>query len=120
MKKIIHILIAALCVILLPFTACSTDLQNNAETPHKINYTEGDTKEPASETAATGNSETEELPTTKNNVEQNYILNTNSKKFHYPSCASAQRISNKNKQEYLGTRTEILDKGYKPCGNCNP
>ena len=49
-----------------------------------------------------------------------YILNTNTKKFHYPSCSSVKRMSEKNKGYFTGTRDEVIAKGYDPCGNCNP
>ena len=49
-----------------------------------------------------------------------YILNTNTKKFHYPSCRSVKQMKDKNKQEYTGTRDEVISKGYDPCKNCNP
>lgn len=49
-----------------------------------------------------------------------YILNTNSKKFHYPSCKSVKQMSEKNKDEFVGTRDELISRGYSPCGNCNP
>ncbi len=49
-----------------------------------------------------------------------YILNTNSKKFHYSDCGSAGRISEKNKDVYTGTREELIARGYSPCGNCDP
>ena len=49
-----------------------------------------------------------------------YILNTNSKKFHYPYCGSAARISSKNRRDYTGTREELISWGYSPCGNCDP
>ncbi len=53
--------------------------------------------------------------------EQNtYVLNTNSKKFHHPDCSSAKTIADKNKQTYTGTREELIDDGYSPCGNCDP
>ncbi len=51
---------------------------------------------------------------------QTYILNNNSRKFHYPSCSSAQKISPKNKGEYYGTREELIAQGYDPCGSCHP
>ncbi len=120
MKKNSHILIAVLCVIFFLFTACSGNVKNSAETPHKIIYTAGDTKEPTFETNVPANSDIEEPPVSENKVAQNYILNTNSKKFHYPSCASAKRIREKNKKYYVGTRSEVIAKGYAPCGNCNP
>lgn len=49
-----------------------------------------------------------------------YILNTNTKRFHYPSCSSVDEMKDKNKQEYTGTRDELLADGYKPCGRCKP
>lgn len=49
-----------------------------------------------------------------------YILNTDSKKFHYPSCHSAAKIKPENYGEFDGTRDEIIARGYSPCGNCDP
>ena len=49
-----------------------------------------------------------------------YVLNTNSKKFHYPSCSSVDQMSEKNRQYYNGSRQEIIDMGYSPCGRCKP
>lgn len=51
---------------------------------------------------------------------QNYVLNTNTKKFHYPSCSSAKQIKDKNRDEYTGTRDELIAMGYSPCGKCHP
>lgn len=49
-----------------------------------------------------------------------YILNTNSKKFHYPDCSSVDQMNESNKQEFFGTRDEAIAQGYDPCGRCNP
>ena len=49
-----------------------------------------------------------------------YVLNTNTKKFHYPSCKSVKQMSEKNKAFYNGTREEVIAMGYDPCGNCHP
>ena len=49
-----------------------------------------------------------------------YILNTNSKKFHYPSCSSVDSMKESNKQEFYGTRDELISQGYSPCGRCRP
>ncbi len=49
-----------------------------------------------------------------------YVLNTNSMMFHYPTCGSGGLISAKNKAYYYGTREELIEKGYSPCGNCHP
>lgn len=49
-----------------------------------------------------------------------YILNTNTKKFHYPSCSSVDDMKEKNKQEYSGSRDDLINQGYSPCGRCHP
>lgn len=52
--------------------------------------------------------------------EQTYIINENSKKFHDPDCSGAADIKEKNKREFTGTRDELIDQGYEPCGRCKP
>lgn len=49
-----------------------------------------------------------------------YVLNKNTKKFHYNSCISVKKSSRKNKEVYIGFRSEVIDMGYTPCGNCRP
>lgn len=49
-----------------------------------------------------------------------YILNTNTKKFHYSGCGSVKKMKESNKKQYTGTREEVIKKGYSPCGNCKP
>ena len=49
-----------------------------------------------------------------------YVLNTSTKKFHLPSCSSAKKIKDSNKETYNGSRDELISKGYEPCKNCNP
>ncbi len=49
-----------------------------------------------------------------------YILNTSTKKFHYPNCASAKKIADKNREETTKSREELIAEGYSPCGNCDP
>lgn len=49
-----------------------------------------------------------------------YILNTNTKKFHYPSCSSVKQMKESNKKEYTGSRDDLIAQGYDPCKKCNP
>ena len=60
----------------------------------------------------------EELP--DNDLETEYILNTNSKKFHTTDCSGAKNISPKNKTRFKGDRDELISQGYSPCGTCDP
>ena len=50
----------------------------------------------------------------------NYVLNTNTGKFHYPDCSSVKDMAEKNKEFFSGTREEAIARGYSPCGRCRP
>lgn len=50
----------------------------------------------------------------------NYVINTNTEKFHYTSCPSADDIKPSNRWDYAGTREEVINMGYVPCKRCNP
>ena len=50
----------------------------------------------------------------------NYVINTNTGKFHYSWCKSVAKMSEKNKWYYTGTRDSVINMGYVPCKNCNP
>ena len=56
----------------------------------------------------------------ENPVTADYILNTNTFKFHYPYCDSVQEMAERNKLPYSGTRDEVIAMGYVPCKRCNP
>lgn len=49
-----------------------------------------------------------------------YVLNTNTKKFHRPSCSSVAQMSPENKAAFSGSREELIAAGYDPCKRCNP
>lgn len=49
-----------------------------------------------------------------------YVLNTNTKKFHYPSCSSVNQMKEKNKRIFTGNRDDVISQGYEPCKRCNP
>ena len=89
----------------------------------EINYSDGESQI-AEEPVQTESEEPEEIkketvPDTEN-TGQEYILNTNTNKFHYPSCKSVKQMKEENKKEYTGTRDEIISQGYSACKNCDP
>ena len=49
-----------------------------------------------------------------------YVLNTNTKKFHVPSCRSVSQMKDSNRQDVEMTREDVIAMGYDPCGNCKP
>lgn len=50
----------------------------------------------------------------------NYVLNTNTMRFHYPSCGSVKTIKPYNRADYVGDRETLIERGFIPCGNCHP
>ncbi len=58
------------------------------------------------------------LPDEVLSAETTYVLNTNTKKVHLPSCSSAAKIAAKNYDESNDSLETILDQGYTRCGNC--
>ena len=46
-----------------------------------------------------------------------YIGNKNTKKFHWPSCHTLPKQSNR---VYFKSREKAISSGYVPCKNCNP
>lgn len=49
-----------------------------------------------------------------------YVLNTNTHKFHVPSCSSVEAIKKKNRKDVNESREQIISEGYAPCKRCNP
>ena len=49
-----------------------------------------------------------------------YILNTSSRKFHLPNCSSVSSMKEENKSTYTGSREDLIEQGYEPCGQCKP
>ncbi|MDE6021142.1 MAG: hypothetical protein K2H01_09145 [Ruminococcus sp.] len=52
--------------------------------------------------------------------EAEYIINTNTGKFHYTDCPSVDQMMEHNKWEYAGSRDELISQGYEPCKRCEP
>lgn len=55
-----------------------------------------------------------------NNATTTYVLNTNTKKFHYQGCGEVSKIKAKNKKVVTATRASIINQGYSACKKCNP
>ncbi|MGM9626937.1 MAG: hypothetical protein ACI3V4_02430 [Faecousia sp.] len=96
------------------------------EVPTTISY---DATEPSTQPdSSTATEEIEEKevfvvtpPTTEpEETGTEYILNTNTKKFHFPWCSSVDQMKESNKKTFTGTRDEVIAKGYDPCGRCHP
>lgn len=71
---------------------------------------------------ATGRSwlSTDTPPAQNDNVAREYVLNTSTKRFHYPHCASATEMKPQNRRDVTETRANLIAQNYTPCGSCNP
>ena len=54
------------------------------------------------------------------NTEATYVLNTKTKKFHYPSCNDVKKIKPANYSTSSASRDDIIAQGYSSCGHCHP
>lgn len=93
---------------------------NTSNTNSSQTTTEQTTTVPVAPSTPVEEPKKEETIPVQNQTTQTYILNTNTKKFHYSSCGSAKRIKDSNKDTYSGSRDELIARGYSPCGNCDP
>lgn len=90
--------------------------------------TQEESSEPAPESEAAQQTETQaaiDVPPavaeeTSPPASVTYICNTNTKKFHYPTCSSADQMKETNKLKVNLSRDEVIAQGYVPCKRCNP
>lgn len=71
---------------------------------------------------ATGDSWLAESESMENELKETkeYILNTNSLKYHLPTCDSVDQMSEQNKKVYKGNKKDLENAGYSACKSCNP
>ena len=72
----------------------------------------------------TGESELAADNETNSNTDEDskreYVLNTNTKRYHLPGCKSLSQMKDKNKETFRGSKSDLDKMGYRPCGNCEP
>ena len=62
----------------------------------------------------------EDLPPEETPQTVTYVLNTNTMKFHKPSCRSVKQIKPKNRLDTVAAREDVVAQGYSSCGICHP
>lgn len=110
-----------------PTTAVVADKSLSDIFETEIATEEETTEAPTTEPETTTEEETTEAPTTTEpeteaptEEARDYVVNTNTGKFHYPSCASVGKIKSYNRSARHCTRDELIAAGYEPCGQCHP
>lgn len=85
----------------------------------EIDYKTGDSQR-AEGTSSSVSSNNSSSSSSNSSVSGNYVLNTNTKKFHLKDCSSVSSMKKKNTKTYSGSRDNLINQGYSPCKNCNP
>lgn len=73
-----------------------------------------------SQVATNDSSEVAASPEAPVEATHTYTLNTSTMVFHAAGCSRAGRIKSENRSTATGTRTEMINMGYRPCGTCKP
>ncbi len=90
----------------------------NVQPGVEIDYADGSAS--LSDEAPAGSQSARNDPDKKSAGEKDYILNTSSRKFHLPSCTGAGDVDPSNREEFFGSRSQLIKDGYSPCGRCKP
>lgn len=72
------------------------------------------------ESRLSAENEKEKTAGSENAADAEYVLNTNTRKYHKPSCSSVAETNERNREAYTGNKTELEKQGYEPCGRCKP
>ncbi len=110
-KRVAAILLAAA---LLSLCACS---DSRGRTVQYDGYTVRTEKPTGPATAPDGRTPDRSV---RGDMQEDYVLNKNSLKFHYPHCSGVEGIRENNRWDYRGTRESVIEMGYTPCRLCNP
>ena len=95
---------------------CFNIFAYNVQPGISIDYKTGESEQTEKSTDTDEISEGGKTETEK----KEYIVNTNTKKFHDPSCSSAKDTLAKNRKEVTESRDTLVEQGYEPCGKCKP
>ena len=92
----------------------------NVQPGIEIDYQTGDSIEASRADGWDKEKEEEDSSYVEPDPSVTYVLNTNTHKFHRPDCASVKDMNSWNREDYKGTREELVQEGYEPCGACSP
>ena len=95
----------------------------NAQPGISINYATSEsslTQSIVPETTPVTQAPVTDAPVVDDSNSESYVLNKNTKKFHFPWCRHADSIKEENKGTYEGDREDLIDQGYERCKVCNP
>lgn len=98
----------------------------NVQPGIEIDYATGDSWESTQNNTSIAVSEyneglkQEQSNSGESNAEEDFVINTNTRKFHLPTCSGVSDMAEYNKYIYTGTIQEVMEQGYSPCRICLP
>ena len=94
----------------------------NVQPGININYATGDSSASGTNQTAVTEQATQAVTqvASQQTSTESYILNTNTKKFHRPSCSSFKQMKESNKKSSSESNDALIAAGYDPCKKCNP
>jgi hypothetical protein len=100
MKRIICVILAAAMLLLTSCGTVETNETPKTENENNIGITSTTPTDETEEEIIIEEEEEEVIEEEETEEGEEYILNTNSKKFHLPDCSGAKNMSEKNKEVY--------------------
>lgn len=100
-------------------TTTSTTTSTTTETTTTIVTTTEPITEPPTEPPTPAPTEAPYVPPVQSN-QHDYVLNTNTMKFHSSNCSSVKDIDYENREDVYASRDDVISWGYEPCKKCKP
>jgi len=127
MRKNILLIIYPIIIILMLVFYFTSSKKDNTSSSVPLQAYAAQTSAPRSVSAAAIHTASPENPsaarmepTATPRITNTYVINSNTGKFHKPSCSSVKQMKEKNKKYFTCTRDEMIIWGYSPCQRCNP
>lgn len=109
------------------FVESTTTVTEETTTTNEVTTSETSSTESATKSTTTSTTKAEtttKITTTSTTkatlVQSTYVLNTNTKKFHRIGCHHVAKIDAENRQDFVGSRQDVINMEYAPCGTCKP
>lgn len=86
---------------------------------YPYDWANSDTHVASTHSSSSSSSHPTSADSTSSSASASYVGNSNTGKFHEPSCSSVSKMSDRNKV-FFSSRSDAVNQGYNPCKICNP
>ncbi len=92
----------------------------NVQPDIEIDYLTGNSKSMINSESSSESEKTADSNYGISTQSSSYVLNTNTYKYHKPSCYSVDDMNAENRKYVSDSEESLVSQGYEPCGNCKP